>query len=99
MGASNSRTTSSKCIFKNWDKFHPQSLKRTLLIFFCDTEWPQYPLSHNPLTKLLSPKLSRANGTLAPILTIIEKGDAAEFLTFPFEIIPFALLNGEGAPG
>lgn len=55
--------------------------------------------SHNPPTKLLSPKLSLANGTLAPILTIIEKGDAAEFLTFPFEIIPFALLNGEGAPG
>ena len=30
--------------FKNWDKFDPQSLKKTLLIFFCDTEWLQYPL-------------------------------------------------------
>ena len=30
--------------FKNWDKFDPKSLKKTLLIFFCDTEWPQYPL-------------------------------------------------------
>lgn len=55
--------------------------------------------SCNPLTELLSPKLSRANGTLAPILIIIEKGDATEFLTLPFAIIPFALLNGERAPG
>ena len=29
---------------KNSDKFDPQSLKKTLEIFFCDTEWPQYPL-------------------------------------------------------
>ena len=28
---------------KNWDKFDPQSLKKTLQIF-CDTEWPQYSL-------------------------------------------------------
>ena len=26
--------------FKNWDKFNPQSLKKTLLIFFCDAELP-----------------------------------------------------------
>ena len=30
--------------FKNWDKFDPRSLKKTLLIFFCDNEWPWYPL-------------------------------------------------------
>ena len=29
---------------KNWDTVDPQSLKKTRLIFFCDTEWPQYPL-------------------------------------------------------
>ena len=30
---------------KNWDKLDPQNLKKkTRLIFFCDTEWPQYPL-------------------------------------------------------
>ena len=29
---------------KSWDKFDPQSLKKTLLIFFCDNEWPWYPL-------------------------------------------------------
>ena len=30
--------------FKSWDKFDPQSLKKTHLIFFCDTECPQDPL-------------------------------------------------------
>ena len=46
MEASRSRTTPLKCIKKkkSWDKFDPQSLKKTCLIFFCDTEWPQYPL-------------------------------------------------------
>lgn len=30
---------------KNWDKLDPQNFyKKTNLIFFCDTEWPQYPL-------------------------------------------------------
>ena len=26
--------------FKNWDKFNPPSLKKTILIFFCDAELP-----------------------------------------------------------
>ena len=46
--ASRSRTTPLKCIKKkkkkSWDKFDPQSLKKICLIFFCDIEWPQYPL-------------------------------------------------------
>ena len=29
---------------KNGDKVGPQSLKKTRLIFFCDTKWPWYPL-------------------------------------------------------
>ena len=34
-----------KCIFFfKWDKFNLQNLQKTCLIFFCDTEWPQYPL-------------------------------------------------------
>ena len=44
MGASNSSLTPLNCILKNWDRFDPRSLKKALLIFFCDTEWPQYPL-------------------------------------------------------
>ena len=44
MGASSSKNHSFKMYFKNWDKFDPQSLKKTLLIFFCDHEWPRYPL-------------------------------------------------------
>ena len=43
MGANSSRTTPLKCNLKTLDKFDPQSLKNTRLIF-CDTEWPQYPL-------------------------------------------------------
>ena len=44
MGANSSRTTSLKCIKKKkWDKFDLQNLM-THLVFFCDTEWPQYPL-------------------------------------------------------
>ena len=47
MGASSSKNYSfKKYFYKNWDKFDPQSLKKTCLIFFCDTEWPQYPLEH-----------------------------------------------------
>ena len=30
--------------FKNRDKFDPQNLKKTCLIFFCDTKWQQYTL-------------------------------------------------------
>ena len=44
MGTSSSKNHSFKMYFKNWDKFDPQSLKKTLLIFFCDNEWPWYPL-------------------------------------------------------
>ena len=43
MVANNSSLTPLNCILKNWDKFDPQSLKKTCLIF-CDTEWPRYPL-------------------------------------------------------
>ena len=45
MGANSSRTTPLKCNLKTLDKFDPQSLKNTRLIF-CDTEWPQYPLGN-----------------------------------------------------
>ena len=45
MGASSSRTTPLKCNLKTLDKFDPQSLKNTRLIF-CDTEWPHYPLEN-----------------------------------------------------
>ena len=44
MGANNSSLTPLDCILKNWDKSDPQSLKKTRLIFLCDTAWPQYPL-------------------------------------------------------
>ena len=44
MGANNSSLTSLNCILKNWDRFDPQSLKKTCLIFLCDTAWPWYPL-------------------------------------------------------
>ena len=43
MGANNSNLTPLNCILKNWDKFDPQSLKKTCLVF-CDTEWLWYPL-------------------------------------------------------
>ena len=44
MGANNSSLTTSNCILKNWDRFDPQGLKKTHLVFLCDTAWPQYPL-------------------------------------------------------
>ena len=44
MGANNSNLNPLNCILKNWDKFDPQSLKKTCLIFLCDTAWPRYPL-------------------------------------------------------
>ena len=44
MGANNSNLTPLNYILKNWDRFDPQGLKKTHLIFLCDTTWPQYPL-------------------------------------------------------
>ena len=44
MGANNSSLTPLKCILKHWDRFDPPGLKKTHLIFLCDTAWPQYPL-------------------------------------------------------
>ena len=32
------------CVLKNWDKFDPQSLKKTRLTFFGKSAWPQYTL-------------------------------------------------------
>ena len=46
MGANNCSLTPLNCILKNWDIFGPQSLKKTFLIFLCDTAWPQYPLEN-----------------------------------------------------
>ena len=31
-------------ILKNWDRFDPQGLKKTHLVFLCDAAWPWYPL-------------------------------------------------------
>ena len=44
MGANNSSLTPLNCILKNWDRFDPQGLKETHLVFLCDTAWPRYPL-------------------------------------------------------
>ena len=44
MGANNSSLTPLTCILKNWDRFDPQGLKKTHLVFLCDTAWPRYPL-------------------------------------------------------
>ena len=43
MGANNSSLTPLNCILKNWDRFDPQGLKKTHLVFLYDTAWPQYP--------------------------------------------------------
>ena len=43
-GTQSSRLTPLNCVLKNWDKFDPQSLKKTCLTFFCKSAWPQYPL-------------------------------------------------------
>ena len=40
MGASNSSLTPLNCILKNWDRFDPQGLKKTCLVFLCDITWP-----------------------------------------------------------
>ena len=61
MGANNSNLTSSNCILKNGDKFDPQRLKKTHLVYLCDTAWPledgkQWPvggsLKHNTVLQL-----------------------------------------------
>ena len=44
MGANNSSLSPLNCILKNWDRFDPQSLKKTRVIFLCDAAWPRYPL-------------------------------------------------------
>ena len=44
MGANNSSLTPLNCIPKNWDRFDPQGLKETHLVFLCDAAWPRYPL-------------------------------------------------------
>ena len=44
MGANNSSLTPLNCILKNWDRHDSQSLKKTCIIFLCDTAWPQYSL-------------------------------------------------------
>ena len=44
MRANNSSLTPLNCILKNWDRFDPQGLKKTHLVFLCDTAWPVYPL-------------------------------------------------------
>ena len=44
MGANNSSLIPLNCILKNWDRFDPQDLKKTLLVFLCDPAWPRYPL-------------------------------------------------------
>ena len=44
MGANNSSLTPLNCILKNWDRFDSQGLKKTHLVFLCDTAWLQYPL-------------------------------------------------------
>ena len=44
MVANNSSLTPLHHILKNWNRFDPQSSKKTHLIFPCDTTWPLYPL-------------------------------------------------------
>ena len=46
MGANNSGFTPLNCILKNWDIFNPQGLKKTHLVFLCDTVWLRYPLEY-----------------------------------------------------
>ena len=44
MGANSFSLPPLNCILKNWDIFYSQGLKKTQLVFLCDTAWPQYPL-------------------------------------------------------
>ena len=49
MGANNSSLTPLNCILKKWDRFDPQGLKKTHLVFLCDTAWLWYPLEYGEL--------------------------------------------------
>lgn len=51
------------------------------------------------LCQLWKPLHPKQVGTLSPAWNTIEKEDVTEFLIGPFEIIPFVLFCGEGAPG
>ena len=44
MGANKSSLIPLNCILKNLDRFDLQGLKKTHLVFLCDTAWPRYPL-------------------------------------------------------
>ena len=44
MVANNSSLTPLNYILRDWDGFDPQGLKKTHLVFLCDTAWPGYPL-------------------------------------------------------
>ena len=44
MGANNCSLTPLNCILKNWDRFDSHGLKKTHLVFVCDTTWQWYPL-------------------------------------------------------
>ena len=44
MGANYSSLTPLNCILRNWDRFDPQGVKKTHLVFLSDTAWPRYPL-------------------------------------------------------
>ena len=44
MGANNSSLTPLNCILKTGIDLIPRALKRTYLVFLCDTAWPLYPL-------------------------------------------------------
>ena len=49
MQANNSSLTPLNCILKNWDRFDSQGLKKTHLVFLCDTAWLWYPLEYGEL--------------------------------------------------
>ena len=44
MRANNSSLTLLNCILKTGNRFDPQGLKKTHLVFLCDTAWLRYPL-------------------------------------------------------
>ena len=44
MGANNSSLTPLNCILENWNRFDPQGLKKTHLVFLRDTAWLRYTL-------------------------------------------------------
>ena len=43
MGANNSSLAPLNCILENWNRFDTQGLKKTHLVFLCNTAWPRYP--------------------------------------------------------